>query len=72
VAIFTGLVVDPQDRTLEALLTQPAVLSVPLAFATMALVSLAGAPDRRPPDAEMLALHAPEGLGLQDVDAVRA
>jgi hypothetical protein len=48
------------------------VLSVPLAFATMALVSVAGRPDPRPPDAELLALHAPEGLGLGDVDAVRA
>jgi cation/acetate symporter len=71
-AIFTGLVIDPDERTLEALLTQPAVLSVPLAFATMALVSIAGTPVRRPPDAELLALHAPEGLGLEDVDAVRA
>jgi cation/acetate symporter len=71
-AIFSGLLVDPDERTLEALLTQPAVLSVPLAFATMALVSIAGAPVRRPPDAELLALHAPEGLGLEDVDAVRA
>jgi Na+(H+)/acetate symporter ActP len=73
-AIFTGLLVEPGSRTLEALLTQPAVLSVPLAFATMALVSVIGAPARRPPDAELLALHAPEGLGLglEDVDAVRA
>jgi Na+(H+)/acetate symporter ActP len=71
-AIFAGLLLDPAGRTLEALLTQPAVVSVPLAFATMALVSLAGRPDRRPPDAELLALHAPEGLGLEDVDAVRA
>ena len=71
-AIFTGLLVEPEHRTLEALLTQPAALSVPLAFATMAIVSIARAPERRPPDAELLALHAPEGLGLEDVDAVRA
>jgi len=75
-AIFSGLVLEPSDRTLDALLTQPAVLSVPLAFATMALVSLSDRPARRPPDAELLALHAPEGLGLgleeEDVDAVRA
>jgi Na+(H+)/acetate symporter ActP len=63
-AIFSGLLVDPGDRTLDAILTQPAVLSVPVAFATMALVSLAGTPARRPADAELLALHAPEGLGL--------
>ena len=71
-AIFTGLLVEPSSRTLDALLTQPAVLSVPLAFTTMALVSVIGAATRRPPDPELLALHAPEGLGLEDVDAVRA
>jgi len=65
-AIFTGLVLEPGGRSVEALLTQPAVVSVPLAFATMALVSVAGRPVRRPPDPELLALHAPEGLGLDD------
>ena len=64
VSIFSGLLLDPSHRTLEALLIQPAVLSVPLAFATMACVSLLDAGARRPPDAELLALHAPEGLGL--------
>ncbi len=63
-AIFAGLLVDPDHRTLEALLTQPAVLSVPLAFATMAVVSLLDTKARRPPHAGLLALHAPEGLGL--------
>jgi cation/acetate symporter len=75
-AIFAGLVLEPAGRSLEALLTQPAVLSVPLAFATMALVSMSGPEPRRAPNAELLALHAPEGLGLgledEDVDAVRA
>jgi cation/acetate symporter len=75
-AIFAGLLLDPGDRSLEALLTQPAVLSVPLAFTTMALVSLTDTAPRRAPNAELLALHAPEGLGLglqdEDVDAVRA
>jgi cation/acetate symporter len=75
-AIFTGLLSEPRGRTVEALLTQPAVLSVPLAFATMALVSLLDTQPRRAPDAELLALHAPEGLGLgleeEDADAVRA
>jgi cation/acetate symporter len=75
-AIFAGLVFEPDYRSLEALLTQPAVLSVPLAFATMAIVSLRGPQLRRTPNAELLALHAPEGLGLgledEDVDAVRA
>jgi cation/acetate symporter len=75
-AIMAGLVLEPSDRSLDALLTQPAVLSVPLAFATMALVSLGGRRARRAPNAEMLALHAPEGLGLgledDEVDTVPA
>jgi Na+(H+)/acetate symporter ActP len=75
-AIFAGLVLEPADRSLDALLTQPAMLSVPLAFATMALVSLTDKRPRRAPNAELLALHAPEGLGLglqdEEVDAVRA
>jgi cation/acetate symporter len=75
-AIFTGLLLEPAGRTVEALLTQPAVLSVPLAFATMALVSVLDTRGRRMPDAELLGLHAPEGLGLgleeEDADAVRA
>ncbi len=75
-AIFAGLALEPSDRSLDALLTQPAVLSVPLAFATMALVSLGDKGARPAPNAELLALHAPEGLGLgleeEDVDAVRA
>jgi len=75
-AIFAGLLLEPSPRSLDALMTQPAVLSVPLAFATMALVSMTGPQPRRAPNAELLALHAPEGLGLgledEDVDAVRA
>jgi len=75
-AIFAGLALEPGDRSLDALLTQPAVLSVPLAFATMALVSLSDGGAKRAPNAEMLALHAPEGLGLglehDEIDAVRA
>jgi cation/acetate symporter len=75
-AIFAGLLSEPGGRTVEALLTQPAVLSVPLAFATMAAVSLLDTQARRAPDAELLALHAPEGLGLgleeEDPDAIRA
>ena len=51
---------------LEALLAQPAALSVLLAFATMIGVSLRG---RRRSDwrAQMLALHGPEGLGLEEL-----
>ena len=72
-AIFAGLLVDPDHRTLEALLAQPAVLSVPLAFATMAVVSLLDT--QRTPAARRRAARAPRarGLGLgAEEDAVRA
>ncbi len=72
-AIFAGLAFDPSSAALASLLTQPAVVSVPLAFATMIAVSLATS-DRRPDaDAELLALHAPEGLGLEQLgrDGIR-
>jgi Na+(H+)/acetate symporter ActP len=62
--ILTGLVVAGGHPTLDALLTQPAVLSVPVAFLAMVLGSLLdrrGVPDV---EASLLALHAPEGLGL--------
>ena len=74
-AIFTGLLAESGGRTVEALLTQPAAVSVPLAFATMTIVSLLDTRAARPPDAELLALHAPEGLGLgleEDEEPVRA
>ena len=53
------------DRRRAALLQQPAIVSVPIAFLTMIGVSLRD--PRRVPDveAQMLALHAPEGLGLR-------
>jgi Na+(H+)/acetate symporter ActP len=61
-AIFTGLALQGRSVSLDALLVQPAVLTVPAAFAVMIAVSLL---DRaRPADTELLALHAPEGLGL--------
>ena len=61
-AIFTGLALQGRSVSLDALLVQPAVLTVPAAFAVMVAVSLL---DRaRPADTELLALHAPEGLGL--------
>jgi cation/acetate symporter len=62
--IFTGLALEGGHPTVEALLTQPAVISVPVAFAVMVLVSLLDRTGRRPADAELLAMHAPEGLGL--------
>ena len=66
--IFTGLIADPADDTVSALLTQPAALSVPIAFATMIGISLAGGRRDRPREDPMLALHAPEGLGLSHVE----
>jgi cation/acetate symporter len=63
-AIFTGLALDEGHPTLEALLTQPAVLSVPVAFAVMVVVSVRDRVGRGAADTELLALHAPEGLGL--------
>ena len=64
-AIFTGLALEDGHPTVNALLTQPAVISVPVAFAVMVAVSLADRGGRRTADAELLALHAPEGLGLE-------
>jgi cation/acetate symporter len=65
--ILCGLAVgDGSGEVLGSLLAQPAALSVPLAFATMVGVSLRG---RRRVDsrAQMLALHGPEGLGLEEL-----
>ncbi len=66
VAIVAGIVGGGEAVTAwDALLAQPAVLSVPVAFTTMIVVSLR-TPDRLPHDIEgqLRALHAPEGLGL--------
>jgi Na+(H+)/acetate symporter ActP len=63
--IFAGLIRGEETDLLGALLAQPAVASVPIAFMTMIGTSLV---DRRvPPDVRehMLALHAPEDLGLE-------
>ena len=59
------LIAEGGHPTIEALLTQPAVISVPVAFAVMVLASLADPRRARPPDAELLALHAPEDLGIE-------
>ncbi len=67
--IVATLVAEPSPTTLGALLAQPAVLSVPVAFVTMILVSLT---DRERPagtEETMLALHGPEGLGLEALRA---
>ncbi len=62
--IFVGLALGEPIDGLAALLQQPAVVSVPVAFMVMIGVSL-----RDPHKIEtadlMLALHAPEGLGLR-------
>lgn len=69
--IFAGLLYPEAGGALGALLSQPAVVSVPLAFAVMIGASLL---DRRVPDgveAQMLALHAPEGLGVEELPRER-
>jgi cation/acetate symporter len=72
-AILAGALIDAQSAggAVNALLTQPAIISVPVAFAAMITVSLVTA---RPKDvrSQMLALHAPEGLGLEALERVRA
>jgi cation/acetate symporter len=67
-AIFTGLIVRGAHPALGNLLVQPAILTVPAAFAIMIAVSLADRGDRA--DSELLALHAPEGLGLGEPQAL--
>jgi cation/acetate symporter len=67
--IVATLVAEPSPTTLGALLAQPAVVSVPVAFLTMIGVSLT---DRERPagtEETMLALHGPEGLGLEALRA---
>jgi Na+(H+)/acetate symporter ActP len=66
--IFTGLIAGDVGGTLGALFDQPAVISVPIAFATMVAVSLLETPDPASVERVMLALHAPEGLGLDDLE----
>jgi Na+(H+)/acetate symporter ActP len=67
-AIFTGLALgQPVSGAGAALLAQPAVVSVPIAFLVMIGVSLRDR-DRLDASADMLALHAPEGLGLRVAD----
>lgn len=67
-AIFLGLALGEPINGALGLLQQPALGSVPVAFLTMIVVSLRD--PRRVPDveSEMLALHAPEGLGLRLAD----
>lgn len=72
-AISAGVIVGAQglNGPLDSILTQPAIVSVPVAFLAMVAVSLVtAAPDDV--GAQMLALHAPEGLGLHALDRARA
>ena len=66
VGIVVGLALNEPNGVAGALLAQPAVVSVPIAFIAMIVTSLRS-PKRFVPDAEMLALHAPEGLDLPDL-----
>ncbi|HWF35029.1 MAG TPA: cation acetate symporter, partial [Solirubrobacteraceae bacterium] len=63
--ILAGLALGEPTGLAGALLAQPAIVSVPVAFLVMIVVSLR-AVERPSPDAEMLALHAPEGLDLPE------
>jgi Na+(H+)/acetate symporter ActP len=64
-AIAVAIATQPSSDTVAgALLTQPAIITVPIAFTTMIVLSLTG---REAPPAEtaMLALHSPDGLGVE-------
>jgi cation/acetate symporter len=69
VGIIATLAAGPFEGTYGALLAQPAVISVPLAFLTMIYVSLSGAPRPATTEESMLALHAPDGLGPEALRA---
>ena len=65
--ILTGLALGEPTGGAAVLLEQPAVVTVPLAFLTMIGVSLRD-PHQIDAEADMLALHVPEGLGLRMAD----
>jgi Na+(H+)/acetate symporter ActP len=67
--IVATLVADPAPTTLGALLAQPAVVSVPIAFLTMIGVSVRDPERPAATEETMLALHGPEGLGLEALRA---
>ena len=68
VGIFAGLIAGENvGGALGALLSQPAVVSVPIAFLTMIGVSLLDSANQLDAAPAMLALHAPEGLGLEQL-----
>jgi Na+(H+)/acetate symporter ActP len=67
--IFTTLFAGPFDGTIGAVLAQPAVVSVPVAFLAMGVGSVLDPSRPREADTRMLALHAPEGLGIEALRA---
>jgi len=67
-AIFVGLAMGEPSYGALALLQQPAIVSVPVAFITMWGVSVRDPHRVRDVGSEMLALHVPEGLGLRLAD----
>lgn len=67
-AIFVGLGLGEPSEGALALLQQPAIVSVPVAFLTMWFVSVTDPHQVADVEAQMLALHVPEGLGLRLAD----
>ena len=63
-AIFAALAHVGASGSIGALLAQPAVVSVPVAFSAMVAVSLLRPQGGRDADRQLLALHAPEELGF--------
>jgi Histidine kinase len=60
-AIFGGLAIDDSHPIVEALLTQPAVISVPLAFAVMCSSRCVQMPPARPPTRSCSPCTRPRG-----------
>jgi cation/acetate symporter len=69
VGIAVTLAAGPLGGAVGALLAQPAMISVPVAFLTMAAVSARDPQRPRDVDSLMLALHAPEELELEPLRA---
>ncbi len=63
-AIFLDLAHVGGSGSIGALLAQPAVVTVPIAFTTMVAVSLLRPRGLEGTDSQLLALHAPEELGF--------
>jgi Na+(H+)/acetate symporter ActP len=64
-AVAVDLAGGGADGTAGALLSQPALVSVPASFATMVLVSRFAGGRRVDATRHLLTLHAPEDLGLE-------